>query len=81
MTSWNAVWHPDLAAHAKEKWKEAVATGTPYEVENLAKRSSDGTYRWMSVKAVPLKNSEVDILMWVGSITDIHEQKTFAEKL
>ncbi|HRG38735.1 MAG TPA: PAS domain S-box protein [Bacteroidia bacterium] len=81
MTSWNAVWHPDLAAHAKEKWKEAVATGTPYEVENLAKRSSDGTYRWMSVKAVPLKNSEGDILMWVGSITDIHEQKTFAEKL
>lgn len=81
MSAWNAVWHPDSVAPAKEKWKEAVRTGTPYEVENLAKRASDGSYRWMSVKAVPLKNSEGDILMWVGSITDIHEQKTFAEKL
>jgi len=81
LSSWNAVWHPDLTSYAKEKWAEAIRTGMPYEVENLAKRAADGIYRWMSIKAVPLKNAEGDILMWAGSITDIHEQKTFAEKL
>ena len=81
MKGWNSVWHPDLTAQAKENWANAVRTGQPYEMENLAKRAFDGMYRWMSVKAIPLKNAEGDILLWVGSITDIHEQKTFAEKL
>jgi PAS domain S-box-containing protein len=81
MEGWNSVWHPDLTQQAKESWAKAVREGTPYEMENLARRASDGTYRWMSVKAIPLKNAEGDILLWVGSITDIHEQKTFAEKL
>lgn len=81
MAAWDAVWHPELTEQAKEKWMEAVKTGTPYEAENMARRAKDGVYRWMSVKAVPLKNVEGDVLMWVGSITDIHEQKTFAEKL
>lgn len=81
MKGWNAVWHPDHAEMAKEAWAKAVQTGTAYEMENLAKRASDGMYRWMSVKAIPLKNAEGDVLLWVGSITDIHEQKTFAEKL
>lgn len=81
MKGWNAVWHPDLTAQAKENWANATRSGIPYEMENLAKRASDGMYRWMSVKAVPLKNAEGDVLLWVGSITDIHEQKTFAEKL
>ncbi len=79
--NWNTVWHPDLTDRAKETWQQSVKTGMPYEMENLAKRAADGTYRWMSVKAIPLKNTEGDILLWVGSITDIHEQKTFAEKL
>ncbi|HET6228287.1 MAG TPA: PAS domain S-box protein [Bacteroidia bacterium] len=78
---WNTVWHPDLAAVAKEKWLQSVQAGIPYEMENMAKRALDGAYRWMSIKSIPLKNAEGDILMWVGSITDIHEQKTFAEKL
>ena len=81
MKVWNNVWHPNLTLLAKEKWMEAVKTGQPYEMENLAKRAVDGMYRWMSVKAIPLKNAEGDILMWVGSITDIHEQKSFAEEL
>ena len=81
MTAWNDSWHPDLASEAIEKWKEAVRTGNPYEAKNIAKRVTDGAYRWMSVKAIPLKNAEGDILMWVGSVTDIHEQKSFAEEL
>lgn len=81
MNGWNSVWHSDHTEKAKATWAYAVKTGIPYEMENLAKRAVDGAYRWMSVKAVPLKNAEGDILLWVGSITDIHEQKTFAEKL
>lgn len=81
MEIWKSVWHTDHTEQAKEAWLHSVKTGTPYETQNMAKRASDGMYRWMSVKAVPLKNAEGDVLLWVGSITDIHEQKTFAEKL
>ena len=78
---WDTIWHKDYTEKARKTWADSIKTGIPYEIENMAKRASDGTYRWMSVKAVPLKNAEGDILQWVGSITDIHEQKTFAEKL
>jgi PAS domain S-box-containing protein len=81
MNIWSDVWHPDHAQKAKDAWAHSIKTNTPYEMENLAKRASDGMYRWMWVKAIPLKNAEGDILLWVGSITDIHEQKTFAENL
>jgi PAS domain S-box-containing protein len=81
MNVWSRVWHPDHAQKAKDTWLHSIKTNTPYEMENLAKRASDGMYRWMWVKAIPLKNAEGDILLWVGSITDIHEQKTFAENL
>jgi PAS domain S-box-containing protein len=81
MNVWGAVWHPDHTQKAKDAWLHSIKTNTPYEIENLAKRASDGMYRWMSVKAIPLKNADGDTLLWVGSITDIHEQKTFAENL
>lgn len=81
VNAWTSVWHPDHTQKAKEAWSHSIKTNTPYEIENLAKRASDGMYRWMWVKAIPLKNAEGDILLWVGSITDIHEQKTFAENL
>ncbi len=81
MEIWNAVWHPEHTQKAKDAWQHSIRTSTPYEMENLARRASDGMYRWMWVKAIPLKSADGDILLWVGSITDIHEQKTFAENL
>jgi PAS domain S-box-containing protein len=81
MDVWSAVWHPDHTQKAKDAWAHSIKNHTPYEMENLARRASDGMYRWMWIKAIPLKNAEGDILLWVGSITDIHEQKTFAENL
>ena len=35
----------------------------------------DGHYRWQLVRVVPLKDGEGKIIQWLGTCTDIGEQK------
>ncbi len=44
-------------------------------------RRHDGEYRWHLARRVPIRNLEGEIIRWVGSATDIHDQKRFAELL
>ncbi|RYZ52282.1 MAG: response regulator, partial [Proteobacteria bacterium] len=50
-----------------------------FEVEHRFRRG-DGAYRWFLVRAVPsLIGGELK--RWYGSITDVHDQKTFSDQL
>ena len=44
-------------------------------------RRYDGEYRWHLTRAVPEKDSEGNVMVWIGTCTDIHNQKLFAEEL
>lgn len=71
---WKEVVHPDDLALTVERFERALKTGDPFEVENRCKKF-DGTYRWHLSRALPVKNEKEELLMWVGTSTDIHEQK------
>ncbi|TCO28892.1 PAS domain S-box-containing protein [Pedobacter psychrotolerans] len=66
--------HPDDVHHAIKTWNSSLQTGNPYEIEF---RSLDkfGTYRWYLVRAIPLNDSDGNIIKWYGTNTDIHHQK------
>ncbi|NTE03215.1 PAS domain-containing protein [Agrobacterium tumefaciens] len=66
--------HPDDVLHAIRTWNSSLQTGNPYEIEF---RSLDkfGIYRWYLVRAIPLKDSDGNIIKWYGTNTDIHHQK------
>lgn len=71
---WTALLHPDDVALANERWTSAVATGEIYETE-FRLRNAGGEYRWFLARALPLRDSGGGVASWVGTNTDIHEQK------
>ena len=71
---WNPPFHPEDRPLAWKRWKDATATGLPYEIEYRL-RHHDGTYHWMLGRALPLRDRHGDIVKWFGTCTDIEELK------
>jgi two-component system phosphate regulon sensor histidine kinase PhoR len=71
---WQSLVHPDDLPQMSEKYLNALNTGQMLEVENRYRRH-DGVYRWHLNRAKPLKNDRGDIIFWVGTATDIEDQK------
>ena len=77
--AWEAVHDPETVERVVGHWKEALATKKPYEVEARF-RDAAGEYRWFLVRAVALLDDAGEVLAWVGTCTDIHEQKRLHEE-
>ncbi len=73
--------HPDDVIKTWPLWKESLATGKDFHIEQRFKRGKDGQYRWHKVHAVAVKNTDGEIIKWVGANTDIHDQKLLLEEL
>ena len=71
---WTRIVHPDDLPTAAERWAAALATQAVYEVEFRIRRD-DGTYRWHIVRAVPLRDQSGVVTRWIGTNTDIDDQK------
>lgn len=76
---WAALFHPDDQPEAWRRWRHSLVTGEPYEVEYRLRRA-DGVYRWTLGRALPVRDSDGAILRWIGTCTDIHDQKLIAEQ-
>jgi PAS domain S-box-containing protein len=66
--------HPGDRAKAAEEWPKAMKTGKETEVEHRFRRH-DGVYRWHLSRYSAHKNEDGQIVLWVGTSTDIHEHK------
>jgi len=71
---WLDAFHPDDRQGASEKWRHSLETGELYEVEYRL-RHRTGQYRWVLGRAVPVRDEKGGIVRWMGTCTDIHEQK------
>jgi PAS domain S-box-containing protein len=72
--AWSALIHPEDRALTVERWTSALAAGCTYETE-FRLRNAEGDYRWFLARALPLRDSKGVVTSWVGTNTDIHEQK------
>lgn len=77
---WRQFFHPDDLERALLQWRHCLKTGTPYEVE-FRLRHSSGKYLWTLARALAITDSEGRIVRWMGTFTDIHEQRQAQEKL
>ena len=77
---WISVIHPDDSPQVSSRWQEAVKNGKSYQQASRFKRF-DGDYRWHLSRAVPVYGPHREILLWVGTSTDIHEQVQLTENL
>ncbi len=79
--AWPKVMHPDDAEATRLAYLHAVQTGENYSIETrIFNKAKDG-YEWHLNRAVPLRNEKGEITLWVGTATNIHEQKKLEETL
>jgi PAS domain S-box-containing protein len=77
---WKQYLHPDDLARTNDLWLHSMNSGEPYLNEYRIRRH-DGMYRSFLVRANPVRNHSGEIERWLGSATDIHDQKLADEAL
>ncbi|KAA9327662.1 PAS domain-containing protein [Hymenobacter busanensis] len=77
---WASFYHSYDLPGLQQHWMQAVASGTPYQIQARLRRH-DGIYHWFMVRVVALRNARGAVTKWFGTCTDIHEQKGLAEAL
>ena len=77
---WLQIVHPDDREENIRLWIDAITTGKDFLFEHRFRRY-DGVYRWQLSRAIPQKDENGKIQRWVGTSTDIQEQKIFATEL
>jgi PAS domain S-box-containing protein len=78
---WQRVLHPEDWQPTMEAIRQGRANKAPWSVENRFKRASDSTYRWHVSRAVPILDEQGTVTLWVGTATDIDDQKRALEEL
>ena len=78
---WQAIVHPDDLENTLAVYRKALAEGSVFGVENRYRRHADGMYRWHLNRALPIRDETGEITVWVGTATDIHEQKELEAEL
>ncbi|ASU35624.1 PAS domain-containing sensor histidine kinase [Mucilaginibacter xinganensis] len=74
-SGWESVLYPDDFQTTMDRFSSSLQSGEVFEVENRYKRGFDGAYRWHLNRAVPMRNEKNEIVFWVGTATDIEDQK------
>ncbi len=78
--NWAQILHPEDYQNSLEIWNHALSTGQVYLVSYRLK-SYEGIYRWHSARALPIKDQKGKIVSWVGTCTDIDDQKRASDIL
>lgn len=66
--------HHDDVERAESLWRSSLSTGLPFEVE-CRLRAPTGSHRWYLCRATPEHGSDGKIVAWLGTFTDVDEQK------
>jgi PAS domain S-box-containing protein len=79
--AWMTAVHPeDREAASMAVWG-GVSSGHGFALETRSLRARDRTYRWHLQQAVVLRDEEGKVLKFVGTTTDIDDQKRAEEKI
>jgi PAS domain S-box-containing protein len=72
--------HPEELARFMDEWRAALTEGKPLETEARLRRA-DGEYRWLLIRAVPMRDEAGKVVKWYGTSTDIEDLKRAEETL
>lgn len=71
---WTQLIHPEDVEENVRDWQRSIDTGEPFQLVHRC-RSAKGEYRWHLSRAQAMRDANGRISMWIGSNTDIHEEK------
>lgn len=72
--------HPDDCERVQSAWKGYLAEGKPASEVYRARRR-DGQYRYLESRAVPLHDSDGNVVEWIGTCTDVTDEVQKAENM
>lgn len=72
---WATAVHPEDLISYEEQWNHARERGELMITEVRLRCKPDDRYCWYLSRATPLKNSDGQIIRWLGTLTDIEIQK------
>jgi signal transduction histidine kinase len=76
---WEKLHHPDHLPRVIAFMTEAWTKNIPFELIHLL-RGKDGNYRWFLSQGTPICDNHGVITEWIGTLTDIDEQKRGEER-
>jgi PAS domain S-box-containing protein len=77
---WKEIVHPDDYDNINNAWSESLSSGKRYRCD-VRLKSKTGEYHWHSAYGEPIYNSDNEIIKWVGSFTDVQDEREFAQQL
>lgn len=78
--TWQLMIHPADISRVAAAWNQSKVSGKLYRAE-VRMKNREGVYRWHFIQGEPIRNEEGKVIKWIGSLTDINDQKTITEKL
>lgn len=76
---WIDLINPEDTEQVKAGVRRAIETGETWEIETRLRRA-DGSYRWTVARAEAQRNAAGEIERWFGSVCDINDQRTVADR-
>jgi PAS domain S-box-containing protein len=72
--NWRTIHHPDQVERVTENFRRSIAAGEPWE-DTFQLRGRNGRYRWFLSRALPIRDRRGRVVRWLGTNTDITEQR------
>jgi PAS domain S-box-containing protein len=73
--TWEGALSPEDVERCREDWQDRLRLGRMFQVECRLRRA-DGTFRWHLCRAAPERSTTGAIVSWLGTFTDIEDQKS-----
>lgn len=77
---WQSVHAQEYLPEVVEKWKQSIETGSPFEMI-FPLKGADGIFRQFLTRVYPIKDAQGKVTTWIGTNTDVHDQKSFSDQL
>jgi PAS domain S-box-containing protein len=77
---WTSVIYNEDHDKTVSTWDESLLTGKFFEFECRLRRK-DGQFRWHLARAIPVVGDKGVVTVWVGTCTDIHDNKMREKEL
>lgn len=77
---WLDTIHPEDVSQLKNLREKAISDKEEFQLEVRIK-DKNGNYRWHLLKNVPMRDENQEVVMRVGSVTDIHNTKIMVQEM
>ncbi len=78
---WRLIFDPEDIKEFDLKWADAIKSKIGFEAECRLRQNLDGEYRWHLIRIMPEFDNMSELCSWIGTATDIHDQKLVQEEL